>query len=77
MTPLGLAIRRDHAPVARLLLDYNAALESVASELPSPLILCVSYNRIDIAKLLLDKGAAVCGGKACTRRGTPLLAAAR
>lgn len=76
VTPLDLAIRRNHPEVVALLLDHGAVVNQ-AEFLSSgtPLHLAASRGHVEIVALLLNKGATV---NTATKSGmTPLHLAAR
>ncbi|KAK0113913.1 hypothetical protein ONS96_014763 [Cadophora gregata f. sp. sojae] len=58
-TPLHWAIVRHFVDVARLLLDYNAELETLNCVFQTPLLVATSVQEWEIAKLLVSKGANV------------------
>jgi ankyrin repeat protein len=56
-TPLALAIRHGDSEIVRKLLDLGAEIEGADSEPWSSLEYAVLNNRLDVARLLLERGA--------------------
>lgn len=57
-TPLGLAIVKGDLATVKKLLEYGASVDEKCNGL-TPLMLAARYNNVEIAKLLLAKGANV------------------
>ncbi|KAH7383007.1 ankyrin repeat-containing domain protein [Cadophora sp. MPI-SDFR-AT-0126] len=58
-TPLHWAIDEGYVDIARLLLDYNAELETMNIVFQTPLLVATFEGQWDLAKLLVFKGANV------------------
>ncbi|CAO1427543.1 unnamed protein product [Diamesa serratosioi] len=56
ITPLMFASMKDHADVVEYLLQNKAVLEAIDNDGRNALICAVEYNRLDIAKILIDAG---------------------
>lgn len=59
VTPLHLAARRGHLPVANLLVDYGAEANSVDENGDTPLHWAAFYGYVNVLQLLVDHGAYV------------------
>ncbi|MNK22270.1 Ankyrin repeats (3 copies) [compost metagenome] len=57
-TPLGLAIAKGDLETAKKLIEYGAAINEKSNGM-TPLMIAARYNKVEIVKLLLEKGADV------------------
>ena len=58
LSPLHIAVRMDHVPLARVLLDYGADIESIHSHtFSTPLKYAVFFGKTDMVRFLVSRGA--------------------